>query len=187
MLSSHLFLCLPCLLPPFTVPYKMVLARPDERETWRYHCSLCLFTIYLLTDFRSIFTQQRNFLASNSSSSGRRHVDSLSISEEPEKTRSLRNTHFCYTWRTFSWRHRQTPRHKTSAPTTVFSRLLIVVLLACFCLFCIFLFVSLFVFCLFFKSNPDHKSTNKRTKNLCLLFCFVWFVLFVLFRLVFNI
>ena len=33
MLSSHLFLCLPCLLPPFTVPYKMVLARPDERET----------------------------------------------------------------------------------------------------------------------------------------------------------
>ena len=33
MLSSHLFLCLPCFLPPFTVPCKMVLARPDERET----------------------------------------------------------------------------------------------------------------------------------------------------------
>ena len=33
MLSSHLFLRLPCLLPPFTVPCKMVLARPDERET----------------------------------------------------------------------------------------------------------------------------------------------------------
>ena len=33
MLSSHLFHCLPCLLPPFTVPCKMVLARPDERET----------------------------------------------------------------------------------------------------------------------------------------------------------
>ena len=32
MLSSHLFLCLPCLLPPFTVP-KMVLARSDELET----------------------------------------------------------------------------------------------------------------------------------------------------------
>ena len=28
LLSSHLFLCLPCLLPPFTVPCKMVLA-PD--------------------------------------------------------------------------------------------------------------------------------------------------------------
>ena len=33
MLSFHLFLCLPCLLPPFTVPCKMVLARRDERET----------------------------------------------------------------------------------------------------------------------------------------------------------
>ena len=33
MLSSHLFLCLPCLLPPFTVPCMMVLARPDERKT----------------------------------------------------------------------------------------------------------------------------------------------------------
>ena len=33
MLSSRLFLCLPCLLSPFTVPCKMALARPDERET----------------------------------------------------------------------------------------------------------------------------------------------------------
>ena len=33
MLSSHLFLCLPCLLSPFTVPFKVVLAR---------HCSLPL-------------------------------------------------------------------------------------------------------------------------------------------------
>ena len=31
MLSSHLFLCLPCFLPPFTVPCKMVLARPDQQ------------------------------------------------------------------------------------------------------------------------------------------------------------
>ena len=45
MLSSHLFLCLPCLLPPFTVPRKMVLAWPDERETCPYHFSLCLFTM----------------------------------------------------------------------------------------------------------------------------------------------
>ena len=37
MLSSHLFLCQPCLLPPFAVSCKMVLARPDERETWPYH------------------------------------------------------------------------------------------------------------------------------------------------------
>ena len=41
----HLLLCLPCLFPPFTVPCKVVLARPDERETWPYHCSLRLFTI----------------------------------------------------------------------------------------------------------------------------------------------
>ena len=33
MLSSHLFLCLPCLLPPFTVFCKMVLAKLDEQET----------------------------------------------------------------------------------------------------------------------------------------------------------
>ena len=33
MLSSQLFLCLTCLLPTFTVPCKVVLARPDERET----------------------------------------------------------------------------------------------------------------------------------------------------------
>ena len=45
MLSSHLFFCLPCLLPPFTVPCKMVLAWPDEREKWPYHCSLHLFTM----------------------------------------------------------------------------------------------------------------------------------------------
>ena len=45
MLFSHLFLCPPCLLLPFTVPCKMVLARPDERETWPYHCSLRLFMI----------------------------------------------------------------------------------------------------------------------------------------------
>ena len=45
MLSFHLFLCLPCLLHPFTVPYKMVVARPVERETWPYHCSLRLFTM----------------------------------------------------------------------------------------------------------------------------------------------
>ena len=43
MLSSHLSLCLPCFLLPFIVPWKMVLARPNERKT--YHCSLRLFTM----------------------------------------------------------------------------------------------------------------------------------------------
>ena len=45
MLSSHLFLCLPRLLPPFTVPCTMVSTRPDERETCPYHFSLRLFTM----------------------------------------------------------------------------------------------------------------------------------------------
>ena len=45
MLSSHLFLCLLCLLPPFTVPCKVLFSRPDERETRPRHCSLCLFTM----------------------------------------------------------------------------------------------------------------------------------------------
>ena len=43
MLSSHLSLCLPCLLFPFTVPKKLVLARPDQRETWPSPCSLRFF------------------------------------------------------------------------------------------------------------------------------------------------
>ena len=45
MLSSHLFLCLPCLLSPFTMPCKMGLARSDEWKTYPYHCSLRLFTM----------------------------------------------------------------------------------------------------------------------------------------------
>ena len=45
MFSSHLFLCLTCLLPSFTVPCKMLLARPDERETYSHHCSLCLLQL----------------------------------------------------------------------------------------------------------------------------------------------
>ena len=32
--------CLPCLLPPLTVPCKMVLARPDERGICPYHFSV---------------------------------------------------------------------------------------------------------------------------------------------------
>ena len=45
MLSFLLFFYLPCLLPPFTVPCKMVLARPGERETRPYHCGLHLLTM----------------------------------------------------------------------------------------------------------------------------------------------
>ena len=44
LMSSHLFFCWPCLLSSFNAPYKMVLARPDERKTCPYHLSLRLFT-----------------------------------------------------------------------------------------------------------------------------------------------
>ena len=37
--------CLPYLLPLFILLCKMALARPDERETWPYHCSLRLFKV----------------------------------------------------------------------------------------------------------------------------------------------
>ena len=45
MLSSYLFFCLPCLLPPFSVPCKMGLAKPDERETCPYHFTWRLCTM----------------------------------------------------------------------------------------------------------------------------------------------
>ena len=45
MLSAHFFLCPPCLLPPFTVPCKMVLARPDEGRHDHITVALRLFTI----------------------------------------------------------------------------------------------------------------------------------------------
>ena len=45
LMVSSPFFCPPGRLPHFTVPCKMVLARPDERETCPYHCSLCVFTV----------------------------------------------------------------------------------------------------------------------------------------------
>ena len=44
MLSSHRFLCLPLRLPPWTVPYGIVLASPDDRVTCPNHFKLRLFT-----------------------------------------------------------------------------------------------------------------------------------------------
>ena len=45
MLSSHLFFCLPCLLPLFTVLCEVVLVRPDERDTCSYRFNVSLFTM----------------------------------------------------------------------------------------------------------------------------------------------
>ena len=34
ILSSHLFFCLPLFLFPFTVPCRIVFAKPEDLETW---------------------------------------------------------------------------------------------------------------------------------------------------------
>ena len=45
MLSSHLFLCLPLLLAPFTVPCRTDFAIPEDLEMWPYNLSFCFFTM----------------------------------------------------------------------------------------------------------------------------------------------
>ena len=65
VLPSHLFLCLPCLLPPFTVLCKMVLARHDERETCAYHFSLHLFTISLCCTADLKYTRRHTLVANH--------------------------------------------------------------------------------------------------------------------------
>ena len=45
MLSSHLFFCLPLLLAPFTVPWRIAFAMPEDLEVWPYHLSFCFLTM----------------------------------------------------------------------------------------------------------------------------------------------
>ena len=45
MLSSHLFVCLPCLLLPFTVPYKMIFARPYLMNGRHVHTTVVCFSL----------------------------------------------------------------------------------------------------------------------------------------------
>ena len=44
ILSSHLFFCLPLFLFPFTVPYRIVFAKPEDLETWPNHLSFPFLT-----------------------------------------------------------------------------------------------------------------------------------------------
>ena len=44
ILSSHLFFCLPLFLFPFTVPCRIVFAKPEDLETWPHHLSFCFLT-----------------------------------------------------------------------------------------------------------------------------------------------
>ena len=44
ILSSHIFFCLPLFLFPFTVPCRIVFARPEDLETWPNHLSFRFLT-----------------------------------------------------------------------------------------------------------------------------------------------
>ena len=44
ILSSHLFFCLPLFLFPFTVPCRIVFAKPEELETWPNNLSFRFLT-----------------------------------------------------------------------------------------------------------------------------------------------
>ena len=44
ILSSHLFYCLPFFLFPFTVPCRIVFAKPEDLETWPNHLSFRFLT-----------------------------------------------------------------------------------------------------------------------------------------------
>ena len=44
ILSSHLFFCLPLFLFPFTVPCRIVFAKPEDLETWPNHLSFRFLT-----------------------------------------------------------------------------------------------------------------------------------------------
>ena len=44
ILSSHLFFCMPLFLFPFTVPCRIVFAKPEDLETWPNHLSFHFLT-----------------------------------------------------------------------------------------------------------------------------------------------
>ena len=44
ILSSHLFFCLPLFLCPFTVPCRIVCAKPEDLEPWPNHLSFRFLT-----------------------------------------------------------------------------------------------------------------------------------------------
>ena len=48
--SSHLFFCLPLFLFPFSVPCRIVFAKPEDLETWPNHLSFRFLTRVRSTD-----------------------------------------------------------------------------------------------------------------------------------------
>ena len=51
MLSPRLFFCLPLLLPPCTVPCRIVVASPADLVTCPYHFNLRLFTVVKMSSW----------------------------------------------------------------------------------------------------------------------------------------
>ena len=66
ILSSHLFLWPPLLLPPLTVPCMIVFERPEDLETWPYHFSFLLLTVVSKSSYgpmaRSILLRTSTFV-----------------------------------------------------------------------------------------------------------------------------
>ena len=54
ILSSHLFFCLLLLLFPFTVPCKIVFAKPEDLEIWTNHLSFHFLTMVRRSSYSSI-------------------------------------------------------------------------------------------------------------------------------------
>ena len=52
ILSSHRFFCLPLFLFPFTVPCRIVFAKPEDLETWPNHLSFRFLTTRLAGKYR---------------------------------------------------------------------------------------------------------------------------------------
>ena len=64
ILSSHLFFCLPLFLFPFTVPCRIVFARPEDLETWPNHLSFRFLTRVRSSSY-SPMDLSANFLIGN--------------------------------------------------------------------------------------------------------------------------
>ena len=75
MLSSRLFFCLPCFLPSFTVPCKMVLARPDEWGIRPYRFNLHIFTMVRTAPYDRV--KSESVMDSDGSLSNRKHLPYL--------------------------------------------------------------------------------------------------------------
>ena len=62
ILSSHLFFCLPLFLFSFTVPCRIVFAKPEDLETWPNHLSFRFLTRVRSSSYSPIVINNDNYL-----------------------------------------------------------------------------------------------------------------------------